>query len=264
MEMPGTDDHEGRYLVESDVILSHSCTQAIRNLFLSSGKLKNLICGWFPHPFLNLVLIIYVFLLSPLRDCLAFCTEPVLASLANVLGQWDYLPSPVPNDIKNYKLYDVEIKYGLLQVVFISNHRVHFYAFFVICRAHKGESNKPRAMHLWWTYHLVRGKNVKTRHFNHKYLVTRTGVLQEIWYVESLPQCSGVCHISWKSARVPVPFRKIRYSLLSQYQEPLGWVWHLSVGICLLSICFKRCSAFWSVCRKMYLRQSKPLESSLI
>lgn len=50
------------------------------------------------------------------RDCLAFCTEPVLASLANVLGQWDYLPSPVPNDIKNYKLYDVEIKYGLLQI----------------------------------------------------------------------------------------------------------------------------------------------------
>ncbi|KAG5268006.1 hypothetical protein AALO_G00228390 [Alosa alosa] len=50
------------------------------------------------------------------RDCLAFCTEPVLASLANVLGQWDYLPTPVPTEIKNYKLYDVEIKYGLLQI----------------------------------------------------------------------------------------------------------------------------------------------------
>ncbi|KAI2665294.1 SCY1-like protein 2 [Labeo rohita] len=50
------------------------------------------------------------------RDCLAFCTEPVFASLANVLGQWDNLPTPVPTDIKEYKLYDVETKYGLLQV----------------------------------------------------------------------------------------------------------------------------------------------------
>lgn len=50
------------------------------------------------------------------RDCLAFCTEPVFASLANVLGQWDNLPSPVPNDIKEYKLFDVETKYGLLQI----------------------------------------------------------------------------------------------------------------------------------------------------
>ncbi|XP_061922804.1 SCY1-like protein 2 isoform X3 [Entelurus aequoreus] len=50
------------------------------------------------------------------RDCLAFCTEPVFASLSNVLGQWDNLPSPVPNDIKDYKLYDVETKYGLLQI----------------------------------------------------------------------------------------------------------------------------------------------------
>lgn len=53
---------------------------------------------------------------STLRDCLAFCTEPVFASLSNVMGQWDNLPSPVPNDIKEYKLYDVETKYGLLQV----------------------------------------------------------------------------------------------------------------------------------------------------
>lgn len=50
------------------------------------------------------------------RDCLAFCTEPVFASLSNVLGQWDNLPSPVPNDIKDHKLYDVETKYGLLQI----------------------------------------------------------------------------------------------------------------------------------------------------
>nr|XP_023672660.1 SCY1-like protein 2 isoform X1 [Paramormyrops kingsleyae] len=50
------------------------------------------------------------------RDCLAFCTEPVFASLSNVLGNWENLPSPVPTDIKDHKLYDVETKYGLLQV----------------------------------------------------------------------------------------------------------------------------------------------------
>ncbi|KAG9490562.1 hypothetical protein GDO78_006086 [Eleutherodactylus coqui] len=50
------------------------------------------------------------------RDCLAFCTEPVFASLANVLGSWDNLPSPLPADIRDHKLYDVETKYGLLQV----------------------------------------------------------------------------------------------------------------------------------------------------
>ena len=47
---------------------------------------------------------------------MAFCTEPVFASLANVLGNWENLPSPVSPDIKDYKLYDVETKYGLLQV----------------------------------------------------------------------------------------------------------------------------------------------------
>ncbi|XP_053319464.1 SCY1-like protein 2 isoform X2 [Spea bombifrons] len=50
------------------------------------------------------------------RDCLAFCTEPVFASLANVLGCWDSLPSPLPSDIKEHKLHDIETKYGLLQV----------------------------------------------------------------------------------------------------------------------------------------------------
>lgn len=57
-----------------------------------------------------------VMLVLPIRDCLAFCTEPVFASLSNVLGQWDNLPSPLPTDIKKYKLFDVETKYGLLQV----------------------------------------------------------------------------------------------------------------------------------------------------
>lgn len=51
---------------------------------------------------------------------MAFCTEPVFASLANVLGNWENLPSPVSPDIKDYKLYDVETKYGLLQVCIFS------------------------------------------------------------------------------------------------------------------------------------------------
>ncbi|KAL5006865.1 hypothetical protein ScPMuIL_015671 [Solemya velum] len=50
------------------------------------------------------------------RESLAFATEPVFASLANVLGCHDNLPNPLPKDLQEYKLYDVEIKYGLLQV----------------------------------------------------------------------------------------------------------------------------------------------------
>ena len=53
------------------------------------------------------------------RDCLAFATEPVYASLANVLGRHDNLPSPVPPHIRDYKMFDVEIKYGLLQVIIL-------------------------------------------------------------------------------------------------------------------------------------------------
>ena len=50
------------------------------------------------------------------RDSLAFATEPVLASLANALGNHDNLPQPLPVLLKDYKLHDVEIKYGLLQL----------------------------------------------------------------------------------------------------------------------------------------------------
>ncbi|XP_014248964.1 SCY1-like protein 2 [Cimex lectularius] len=49
------------------------------------------------------------------RDCLAFATEPVFASLANILGKKDNMPQNI-EAINNYKLYDVEIKYGLLQI----------------------------------------------------------------------------------------------------------------------------------------------------
>ena len=50
------------------------------------------------------------------RDCLAFATEPVYCSLGNALGRWEDMPQPVPKHIREYKLFDVEIKYGLLQV----------------------------------------------------------------------------------------------------------------------------------------------------
>ncbi|XP_068218143.1 SCY1-like protein 2 isoform X2 [Palaemon carinicauda] len=50
------------------------------------------------------------------RETLAFATEPVFASLANVLGQTENMPVPPPSIIKDYKLFDIEIKYGLMQV----------------------------------------------------------------------------------------------------------------------------------------------------
>lgn len=50
------------------------------------------------------------------RESLAFATEPVFASLANVLGNTDNMPQPVPNHLVNYKLYELEIKYGLMQI----------------------------------------------------------------------------------------------------------------------------------------------------
>lgn len=40
----------------------------------------------------------------------------MFASLANVLGQTENMPVPTPSIFKDYKLYDVEIKYGLMQV----------------------------------------------------------------------------------------------------------------------------------------------------
>lgn len=50
------------------------------------------------------------------RDCLAFATEPIFCSLANVLGRTENMPSPVPPHIRDYKMFDVEIKYGLMQL----------------------------------------------------------------------------------------------------------------------------------------------------
>lgn len=49
------------------------------------------------------------------RESLAFATEPVFSSLSNVLKNSDTLSSSTGQK-KDYKLYDIEIKYGLLQV----------------------------------------------------------------------------------------------------------------------------------------------------
>ncbi|CAN7998877.1 unnamed protein product [Ixodes hexagonus] len=50
------------------------------------------------------------------RESLAFATEPAFCSLANILGQSENMPVPPPPELKDYQLYDVEIKYGFLQV----------------------------------------------------------------------------------------------------------------------------------------------------
>ena len=41
---------------------------------------------------------VFQFILA--RDCLAFATEPIFASLANLLGKHDNMPSPPPHDFK--------------------------------------------------------------------------------------------------------------------------------------------------------------------
>nr|CAH7718028.1 unnamed protein product [Callosobruchus chinensis] len=48
------------------------------------------------------------------RESLAFATEPVFASLANILGQTTNMPQPA--NMSDYKFFDIEIKYGLLQI----------------------------------------------------------------------------------------------------------------------------------------------------
>jgi len=50
------------------------------------------------------------------RDSLAFATEPVYASLSNVLGNHDNIQSVAETSLKDYKLFEIEKKYGLLQV----------------------------------------------------------------------------------------------------------------------------------------------------
>ncbi|XP_070396311.1 SCY1-like protein 2 isoform X4 [Dermacentor albipictus] len=50
-------------------------------------------------------------------ETLAFATEPVLGSLANILNCLeDRLPQCLPHEIRDYQFLDIEIKYGLLQL----------------------------------------------------------------------------------------------------------------------------------------------------
>lgn len=51
-------------------------------------------------------------------DTIAFATEPVIGSLANILGYLeDRLPQNIPPEIRSYLFIDFEIKYGILQVL---------------------------------------------------------------------------------------------------------------------------------------------------
>lgn len=50
------------------------------------------------------------------KDSLAFATEPCFCSVANLFGNHENMPDPLPKDFEGYKLYDVEIKYGLMQI----------------------------------------------------------------------------------------------------------------------------------------------------
>lgn len=50
------------------------------------------------------------------RDSLAFATEPIFASLSNIMGQLDNLPQPIPTNLTNHELFDIEIRHGLLQL----------------------------------------------------------------------------------------------------------------------------------------------------
>lgn len=59
-------------------------------------------------------IIIIILILN--RDSLAFATEPCFCSVANALGNHDNMPVPLPDEFKNFKLFEVEIKYGLMQV----------------------------------------------------------------------------------------------------------------------------------------------------
>lgn len=65
---------------------------------------------------MNRLEFIITFSQSHFRDSLAFATEPCFCSLANVLGNHENMPTPLPDEFSSYKLFEVEIKYGLMQV----------------------------------------------------------------------------------------------------------------------------------------------------
>lgn len=53
------------------------------------------------------------------RDSLAFVTEPIYASLSNILGNHTNMPSPAETQTPNqfHQLHEIEIKYGLIQLM---------------------------------------------------------------------------------------------------------------------------------------------------
>ncbi|CAF4258159.1 unnamed protein product, partial [Adineta steineri] len=50
------------------------------------------------------------------RDSLAFATESCYGSLANCLGFHDNISQPMLKEFEDYKLFDVEIRYGIVQL----------------------------------------------------------------------------------------------------------------------------------------------------
>ena len=54
------------------------------------------------------------------RESLAFATESCFGSLANCLGFHDYITPPALREFEAYKLHDVEIRYGIVQVWLIA------------------------------------------------------------------------------------------------------------------------------------------------
>ncbi|XP_023930039.1 SCY1-like protein 2 isoform X3 [Lingula anatina] len=55
----------------------------------------------------------------PIEECydsVAFASEPVLASLANLLGNQERMPTPIPPEIRDFAFHEMEIKYGILQI----------------------------------------------------------------------------------------------------------------------------------------------------
>lgn len=51
------------------------------------------------------------------RDSLAFVTEPVFQSLANILGNYGNMPPQAEINAKPFNFHEIEIKYGLIQLM---------------------------------------------------------------------------------------------------------------------------------------------------
>ncbi|KAF0441191.1 kinase-like protein [Gigaspora margarita] len=60
------------------------------------------------------------------RTVITFATEPILTSLANLLGNTEHL-STVPDDIKNFDLDELEIQKGLLELYTLWVFRLNLY-----------------------------------------------------------------------------------------------------------------------------------------